>query len=134
MERIKITNAFCGFSRVKPFEEIEDESLSKLSNRIKQSYGYKNIIEDVFVDEIRGEGIFFKIDHTKLSSWAKHDDVKKEYEKLGDDSKSFLNKKYRNPEQFLALHTLSHALIHSFSKQSGYPLSSLSEIIYSSFR
>lgn len=130
MDRIKITNAFCGFSRVKPFEEIEDESLSKLSNRIKQSYGYKNIIEDVFVDEIRGEGIFFKIDYAKLSLWANHDDVKNEYKKLGDDAKSVLNKKYRNPEQFLALHSLSHALIHSFSKQSGYPLSSLSEIIY----
>ena len=130
MERVKVTNAFCGFSRVKPFEEIEDESLTKLSNRIKQSYGYKNIIEDVFVDEIRGEGIFFKIDFVKLSSWAKHNDVQKEFERLGEDSKSFLNERYKNPQQFLALHSLSHALIHSFSKQSGYPLSSLSERIY----
>ena len=41
-----------------------------------------------------------------------------------------MNERYKNPQQFLALHSLSHALIHSFSKQSGYPLSSLSEIIY----
>lgn len=130
MDRVKITNAFCGFTRVKPFEEIEGESPSKLSDMIKQAYGYKNKIEEVFVDEIRGEGIFFKVDYDKLIEWAKQDEVQKEFERLGDESKLFLSERYKNPQQFVALHSLSHALIHSFSKQSGYPLSSLSEIIY----
>ena len=130
MDRVKVTNAFCGFSRVKPFEEIEDESPTKLSDRIKQAYGYQNTIENVFVDEIRGEGIFFKLDYSQLSGWANRADVQNEYERLSDDSKLFLSERYEEPKHFVLLHTLSHALIHSLSKQSGYPLSSLSEIIY----
>ena len=131
MQKVKITNAFCGFTRVKPFEVLEASSAPNLSDRIKEAYGYKNVIKDVFVDEIRGEGIFFKIDYSKLLIWANRDDVHDEYDKLSEEARSYLVDKYRDPKQFIFLHSLSHALIHSFSKLSGYPLSSLSEIVYS---
>jgi len=125
LERLKDTRAFCGFSRVLPWDESNPVMSRK--KHIKQAYGSLN---EVLVDEVRGEGIFVEFNDSVISEWIEHTDVIAEFMRLPELVRNDLSSRYKSPLKFLLLHSFAHGLIFQFCRFTGYSATSLRERIY----
>ena len=121
IEKLRVVTVFKGFYRVRTpkiniYEDnmFEDESTAEIkftnSNR-DVSRQWLPAIENY------GEGIFFNINESLISSWTT--------EKIKERAK-----KIHATPKYLLLHTLSHSLIRQLSFECGYPAASIVERIY----
>lgn len=133
VHKLKEVRALVGFSRlnspdVNIMEIDEDNGESALIKPLKDKNWYPAV-------EIRGEGIFIKLDENIINKWvsssseinSRAKDLDKKYNKIlcerGHSARRITSK-------FLLLHTLSHIIIKELSFKCGYSSTSLRERIY----
>lgn len=127
VRKLKEVMALPGFKRVKPDFDINDlKSFTPLSKFPK---------DWLPAIELRGEGIFIKINEEKLKSWESNPEVIKRYssiaERLGlSTQEGSPNPKTKFSNRYVLLHTLSHLIIRQLVLQCGYSSSSIKERIY----
>lgn len=133
VHKLKEVRALVGFSRlnspdVNIMEIDEDNGESALIKPLKDKNWYPAV-------EIRGEGIFIKLDENIINKWvsssseinSRAKDLDKKYNKIlcerGHSARRITSK-------FLLLHTLAHVIIKELSFKCGYSSTSLRERIY----
>jgi hypothetical protein len=125
LKKIKMTRAFCGFTRILPAEEM-GTGFSR-DQKIIEAYGSMN---EVIVDEVKGEGLLLIFGDDKINDWIVSLNVVEEFNRLPASVKDDLIKQYESPTKFIMLHSFAHALIAEISTLSGYSTSSMAERIY----
>jgi hypothetical protein len=89
--------------------------------------------------EVRGEGVFFRIDEQRLDAWAAHPGVIHRVDRIRHNHELLLRERAADPQhvppspatpRLVMLHTLAHILINEWSLDSGYPAASLRERLY----
>jgi len=136
-ERLREVRALAGFTRLDaPDPEDPDLVTRAPLSRDRPTW--------VPASEVRGEGIFLRIDEELLRRWEGRVTGSDEVREHRDAFARFRTNRYSDrlpadfdamrgwPEpRYIALHTLSHLLIRTIALECGYSSASLSERIYS---
>ncbi|MEU0410503.1 DUF1998 domain-containing protein [Streptomyces griseorubiginosus] len=89
--------------------------------------------------EVRGEGVFLRLDEKRLGTWEKTEAVAARVERMRTAHQRVLDQRADDPSRVVSspatprmvlLHTLAHALINEWSLEAGYPAASLRERLY----
>jgi hypothetical protein len=89
--------------------------------------------------EVRGEGVFIRLDEDRLGAWEKAPAVAARVERMRTAHQRVLEQRADDPSRALPspatprmvlLHTLAHVLINEWSLEAGYPAASLRERLY----
>ncbi|MDT0475891.1 DUF1998 domain-containing protein [Streptomyces sp. DSM 41014] len=89
--------------------------------------------------EVRGEGVFLRLDDTRLATWEKATAVAARVERMRDAHQRRLEQRADDPSlivpspatpRMVLLHTLAHVLINEWSLEAGYPSAALRERLY----
>ncbi|MET8769654.1 DUF1998 domain-containing protein [Streptomyces sp. NPDC004658] len=89
--------------------------------------------------EVRGEGVFLRLDEDRLSAWEKQAAVVDRGELMRRAHQQVLDQRADAPARAVSspatprlvlLHTLAHVLINEWSLEAGYPAASLRERLY----
>ncbi|MFH8724050.1 DrmB family protein [Streptomyces termitum] len=89
--------------------------------------------------EVRGEGVFLRLDEERLDTWAAAPAVAARAERIRTAHERLMRQRAVDPSQvppspagprMILLHTLAHVLITEWSLDSGYPAAALRERLY----
>lgn len=89
--------------------------------------------------EVRGEGVFLRLDEGRLDAWEKAVTVAARVERMCIAHQRVLDQRAGDPTRvvpspatprMVLLHTLAHVLINEWSLEAGYPAASLRERLY----
>jgi hypothetical protein len=89
--------------------------------------------------EVRGEGVFLRLDEDRLNTWEKQVAVVDRGERIRVAHQRVLDQRADDPTRAVSspatprlvlLHTLAHVLINEWSLEAGYPAASLRERLY----
>ncbi|MET9252213.1 DUF1998 domain-containing protein [Streptomyces sp. NPDC003717] len=89
--------------------------------------------------EVKGEGVFLRLDETRLDTWEKATAVAARVERMRTAHQRVLEQRADDPSRvvpspatprMVLLHTLAHVLINEWSLEAGYPSASLRERLY----
>ncbi|MFE5921008.1 DrmB family protein [Streptomyces sp. NPDC056468] len=89
--------------------------------------------------EVRGEGVFLRLDENRLDAWEKITEVAARVERMRTAHQRALEERADDPTRvapspatprMVLLHTLAHVLINEWSLEAGYPAASLRERLY----
>lgn len=89
--------------------------------------------------EVRGEGVFLRLDEQRLDDWTESVAVAARVERMRTSHERLLRERASDPlkvpdspaaPRMVLLHTLAHALINEWSLDAGYPAASLRERLY----
>ncbi|MCK1819574.1 DUF1998 domain-containing protein [Streptomyces sp. XM83C] len=89
--------------------------------------------------EVRGEGVFLRLDEERLGLWEKTEAVARRAERMRRAHQRILDQRASDPTRavlspasprMVLLHTLAHVLINEWSLDAGYPAASLRERLY----
>ncbi|MFF5155536.1 DrmB family protein [Streptomyces sp. NPDC000348] len=89
--------------------------------------------------EVRGEGVFLRLDEDRLGTWEKAIAVAARVERMRTAHQRVLDQRADDPSRavpspatprMVLLHTLAHVLINEWSLEAGYPAASLRERLY----
>ncbi|MEU3609916.1 DUF1998 domain-containing protein [Streptomyces sp. NPDC035033] len=89
--------------------------------------------------EVRGEGVFVRLDEHRLDEWAASEAVARRVKRMRDNHDRLLRERAADPAEVPAspatprlvlLHTLAHVLINEWSLEAGYPAGALRERLY----
>ncbi|MFI2200672.1 DrmB family protein [Streptomyces sp. NPDC020192] len=89
--------------------------------------------------EVRGEGVFLRLNEDRLGAWEKTTAVAARIERMRTAHQRLLEQRAEDPSRVVAspatprmvlLHTLAHVLINEWSLEAGYPAASLRERLY----
>jgi hypothetical protein len=127
LHKLRETRAFVGFSRWLP---DDGQTLEKKKDSLKLG----NSINWLPAVVVRGEGVFFEFNQTRLIKWATNSGVIARAKLLSNNyntprTNKGLEERIITPP-FLLLHTFAHLLINQFSYECGYGSSALRERLY----
>ncbi|MEU6286979.1 DUF1998 domain-containing protein [Streptomyces sp. NPDC046988] len=89
--------------------------------------------------EVHGEGVFLRLDETRMGAWEKAPAVAARVERMRTAHQRLLEERADDPSRMVPspatprmvlLHTLAHVLINEWSLEAGYPAASLRERLY----
>ncbi|MFD4597886.1 DrmB family protein [Streptomyces sp. NPDC058464] len=89
--------------------------------------------------DVRGEGVFLRLDEKRLDAWEKTVAVAARVERMRTAHKRVLEQRADDPSRvvpspatprMVLLHTLAHVLINEWSLEAGYPAAALRERLY----
>lgn len=89
--------------------------------------------------EVRGEGVFLRLDEEQLEAWEKATAVASRVERMRTAHQRVLEQRAGDPSRVISspatprmvlLHTLAHILINEWSLEAGYPAAALRERLY----
>ncbi|GLP65533.1 hypothetical protein TUSST3_21530 [Streptomyces sp. TUS-ST3] len=89
--------------------------------------------------EVRGEGVFLRLDEGRLGSWEKAASVAARVERMRTAHQRVMEQRAGDPSRvppspatprMVLLHTLAHVLINEWSLEAGYPAAALRERLY----
>jgi hypothetical protein len=89
--------------------------------------------------EVRGEGVFLRLDEDRLASWEKALAVAARVERMRTAHQRVMEQRATDPSRIppspatprmVLLHTLAHVLINEWSLEAGYPAAALRERLY----
>ncbi|MEU8847809.1 DUF1998 domain-containing protein [Streptomyces sp. NPDC048564] len=89
--------------------------------------------------EVRGEGVFLRLDEDRLGSWEKATAVAARVERMRTAHQRAMEQRATDPSRvppspatprMVLLHTLAHVLINEWSLEAGYPAAALRERLY----
>ncbi|MFF7054764.1 DrmB family protein [Streptomyces griseorubiginosus] len=89
--------------------------------------------------EVRGEGVFLRLDEKQLGTWEKAAAVAGRIERMRSAHQRVLEQRAGDPSRvvpspatprMVLLHTLAHILINEWSLEAGYPAAALRERLY----
>lgn len=127
VRRLKEVMALKGFTRLNPEGEYDEDA-----DGPEVMPPFANQQDWLPAMELRGEGIFIKIDFDALEQWS--DEVGSRYRLMGERLAASRIMKCSNfSPEFVMLHTLAHIFIRQLTNDCGYSGSSLKERIYSSW-
>lgn len=125
VKRLREIRALDGFSRVLPIEGPKDDRLAPLFD---DDPGWLPAIE------VKGEGVFIRLDPELLAGWAGRAAVRERVARLDAAQRKVAERggwpAVELSAKKVALHTLAHVLIDQFSLEAGYPTASLRERLY----
>ncbi|MBS3976644.1 MAG: DUF1998 domain-containing protein [Syntrophomonadaceae bacterium] len=124
--RLREVLALRGFKRITNEWDIDDRSSFNLLSR-----DVKNWLPAI---ELRGEGIFLKLNQSKIQEWEDLPEVRQRYSYMLAHAERRSVVRIPNLSiRYVILHTLSHLLIRQLILQCGYSSASIKERIYSTF-
>lgn len=135
VKRLREVRAYCGFSRVDPYP-LSIEGIPEALNEGHISPLSKHDKTWLPAVEVRGEGIFIRINNIKMKEWIKGNSEVVERARLidrifaGNFEKKGYKVSYHITPSLLLVHSLAHILIRRFSLDCGYSSSSLRERLY----
>ena len=127
VRRLKEVMVLKGFTRLNPEGEDDEETDGP---KVMPPFAHQQ--DWLPAMELRGEGIFIKIDLDALGQWSKRVGARYDPMKERLAASRTMHCSNFSPE-FVMLHTLSHILIRQLTNDCGYSSSSLKERIYSSW-
>jgi uncharacterized protein DUF1998 len=134
VHRLREVRALCGFTRVQPYSlNIEDIPDAVLQKKIAPlSAGMINWRPAI---EVRGEGIFLRLNDLRVTEWASNPLVINRAERinrifLDRCNRDNLEPPYQITPRYLLTHSLAHILIRRMSLDCGYSSASLRERLY----
>ncbi|GAA2482345.1 DUF1998 domain-containing protein [Actinocorallia cavernae] len=89
--------------------------------------------------EVRGEGVFLRLDEDRLGTWEKAPALAARIERMRTAHQRMLDQRADDPSRsvpspatprMVLLHTLAHVLINEWSLKAGYPAAALRERLY----
>ncbi|MER5962425.1 DUF1998 domain-containing protein [Streptomyces sp. NPDC002057] len=89
--------------------------------------------------EVRGEGVFLRLDDTRLAAWERSAAVAARAERMRTAHERLIQQRAADPTRaptspatprMVLLHTLAHVLINEWSLDAGYPAGALRERLY----
>ncbi|KUO13662.1 DUF1998 domain-containing protein [Streptomyces sp. DSM 15324] len=89
--------------------------------------------------EVRGEGVFLRLNEDRLDAWEKAPAVAARVERMRAAHQRMLEQRANDPSRvapspatprMVLLHTLAHVLINEWSLEAGYPAAALRERLY----
>ncbi len=133
--RLREVRALRGFTRLDSSPELGDELDVSELNVTMAPIGKEKKPSWLPAIDLRGEGIFVRLDEEALSKWESTAPVVNESERRASQWQAWLAEHGRDEQPFrgmryVLLHTLAHALIRQLSLESGYSASALRERIY----
>ncbi len=131
VKRLREVLALKGFRRITPTppKENEDASIGANNNEFMTLWNKRQ--NWLPATEMRGEGIFIRLNEDKLRAWETLNSER--YEKMGKRlGGSRIGKDMFSP-RYVLLHTLSHLLIRQLTIDCGYQEAALKERIYSTY-
>jgi hypothetical protein len=127
--RLREIRVLTGFTRINPPLNKDADKIAPLSCKP---------LSWLPAIEVRGEGIFLSLNDENLHLWSRQEAIAERFELLNKRWEAAWTARYPNAQppdkitpQFMAIHSLSHALIQQLSFDSGYNAASLRERIYS---
>ncbi|MCF8226006.1 MAG: DUF1998 domain-containing protein [Bacteroidales bacterium] len=146
LDKINELKVFRGFTRIKPLANedlIFETSTDNLKGRRLDEYTricdarkYPLKTNELPCSEVKGEGVFLSFNNEALNKWEKEEAVVERYNKMSVNLNNYFetfqieNGQENINARYVFLHTLSHMIMQQLSIDSGYSLSSLTEIIY----
>ncbi|MEU9579695.1 DUF1998 domain-containing protein [Streptomyces chilikensis] len=132
VKRLREVRALKSFTRViAPDSALEDQITEAPIALTEQSW--------LPAMEVRGEGVFLRLDEKRLDAWAAQEGVMHRVERIRANHERLLRERASDPQhvppspatpRLVLLHTLAHALINEWSLDAGYPAASLRERLY----
>jgi len=132
VKRLREVRALESFSRDDPPSEADVEQRRASLSRERTNW--------LPAMEVSGEGVFLRLDESRLRAWEKEPVVTDRGEQIRRSHLEVLRaragkSKTKLPDspvtpRFLLLHTLAHAMINEWSLDGGYPASALRERLY----
>lgn len=132
--RLREVRALRGFTRIDSIPDLgERTDVSELEVRVSR-LGLKEIDWLPGID-LRGEGIFLRINEAVLGAWEAEPKVKAEASRLAAQFEEWRSSRSLDDRPFpgmryVLLHTLAHVLMRQLSLDCGYSSSALRERIY----
>ena len=131
VRRLREVRALTGFTRVLPLQsgDLDLPQVAPLfTDETENPYWLPAI-------EVMGEGVFFRLKDDRLREWEQRSDVVERARIIDERYRSSFIAKDKSADRditprFLAIHTLSHAVITQWSLECGYPAASLRERLY----
>ncbi|MGV9696368.1 DrmB family protein [Streptomyces sp. NPDC003470] len=130
VKKLREVRALKGFTRLVDAESTTDAKEMPLSERP---------LRWLPAMEVQGEGVFLRLDESRLDAWEKAPAVAARVERVRTAHQRVLEQRADDPSRALAspasprmvlLHTLAHVLINEWSLEAGYPSASLRERLY----
>ena len=129
--RVREVVALTGFSRLAPVVAASEpnEEVAWMAPL------WKNRGDWLPATEVRGEGVFLRLNAARLNAWENQPNVRERAAHTdaawGRRCESFkVEKPYSVSARLILIHTLAHALIRTWALDCGYPSSSLRERLY----
>lgn len=122
--RIREVMALCGFKRLN-----FDYDLSDASSFTKLGREYSEWLPGV---EMKGEGIFIRLNSEKIQEWENKESVMSRYSRVIRKTKEQKSDDNRQESRIYLLHTFAHLLIRQLVLQCGYSSTAIKERIYCS--
>jgi len=134
VHRLREVRALCGFTRIQPYalniEDIPDAVIQKkIAPLSLGQVAWRPAVE------IRGEGVFLRLNEGRLSDWSSDPAVVERAEKINRlfidrCSRDGVTPPYQITPRHLLVHSLAHILIRRMSLDCGYSSASLRERLY----
>ncbi|GAB2805201.1 DUF1998 domain-containing protein [Streptomyces chlorus] len=130
VKKLREVRALKAFTRLVDAESTTDTKEMPLSN---------SPLRWLPAMEVRGEGVFLRLDEDRLGAWEKATAVAARVERIRIAHQRVLEERADDPSQavpspatprMVLLHTLAHVLINEWSLEAGYPAASLRERLY----
>ncbi|KOV23471.1 DrmB family protein [Streptomyces heliomycini] len=130
VKKLREVRALKAFTRLVDAESTTDAKEMPLS---------ENPLRWLPAMEVRGEGVFLRLDEERLGTWEKTIAVAARVERMRTAHQRVLDQRAGDPSRavpspatprMVLLHTLAHVLINEWSLDAGYPAASLRERLY----
>ncbi|MFJ4584403.1 DrmB family protein [Streptomyces echinatus] len=130
VKKLREVRALKAFTRLVDAESTTDPKEMQLSERP---------LRWLPAMEVRGEGVFLRLDEDRLRTWEKQAGVVDRGERIRGAHQRVLDQRADDPTRAVSspatprlvlLHTLAHVLINEWSLEAGYPAASLRERLY----
>ncbi len=134
VHRLREVRALCGFTRVQPWslniedipQAIQQKKIAPLS---EQNENWRPAVE------VRGEGIFLRLNERSISDWTANPLITERAERINRIFTERCNRDgieppYKITPRYLLVHSLAHILIRRMSLDCGYSSASLRERLY----
>lgn len=126
--RLREVVALRGFTRLLPLAPTPEDA-ARMAPLSKEKLSWLPAIE------VRGEGVFFRLNEEKLGAWEVQPAVQKRAARLDNAMRRRFASWNQTPTftvtpRLVLIHTLAHALIKQWALDCGYPAGSLRERLY----
>ncbi|KPC66054.1 DUF1998 domain-containing protein [Streptomyces chattanoogensis] len=130
VKKLREVRALKAFTRLVDAESTIDSTEMQLSERP---------LNWLPAMEVRGEGVFLRLDEDRLGAWEKSVAVAARVERMRTAHQRVLDQRADDPSRavpspatprMVLLHTLAHVLINEWSLEAGYPAAALRERLY----
>lgn len=130
VKKLREVRALKAFTRLVDAESTTDSTEMRLSERP---------LPWLPAIEVRGEGVFLRLDEDRLGAWEKSVAVAARVERMRTAHQRVLEQRADDPSRvvpspatprMVLLHTLAHILINEWSLEAGYPAAALRERLY----